>query len=225
MLYLAIIGDFIDSKSISPNERYNLQKELENSLHTVNQKYEQYLVSKFSITLGDEFQGLVKIETPIFHLLDDLYFSLVPYDIRFGLGIGEIFTDINPHQSIGADGPAYWHARHAIQYVHKYNDYGNTRIAIKTNDTSHTKFLNTLIAAADALKSNWRASQLEIFHTLLFENLYEEEFDQKAIGNLLKLSSSALSKRLKSSNLKVYLRLRNMTQDKIREFYTAKENI
>lgn len=225
MLYLAIIGDFINSKSLSSQKRYYVQKQLENTLQRLNQKYEQYLVSKFSITLGDEFQGLVKIETPVFHLLDDLYLSLASYEMRFGLGIGEIFTDINPEQSIGADGPAYWHARQAIQYVHKYNDYGNTQIAIKTSEDSHTKLLNTLLAAADALKSDWRASQLEIFHTLLFENLYEEEFDQKAIGNLLKLSPSALSKRLKSSNLKVYLRLRNMTQDKIREFYTTKENI
>lgn len=42
-----------------------------------------------------------------------------PYQVRFGIGVGKILTDINPELSIGADGPAYWHARKAINYIHQ----------------------------------------------------------------------------------------------------------
>ena len=37
-------------------------------------------------------------------------------------------TDIDPLQGIGADGPAYWNARAAINLVHQKKDYGNTQL-------------------------------------------------------------------------------------------------
>ncbi|TCD46368.1 DNA-binding protein [Streptococcus sp. X16XC17] len=213
MAYFAIIGDFVDSKSIK--ERYHVQKLLEKCLEDINHKYKDALVSKFSITLGDEFQGLFEIGAPLFHIIDDVIQILSPYTVRFGIGLGDIVTDINPELSIGADGPAYWHAREAIQFVHQKNDYGNTSIAIKVGDATKTSQLNALIAAGDAIKADWRASQQEVFSTMLSMNIYDESFDQQALGHALQLNASALSKRLKSSSIKVYLRLRQATLDLI----------
>lgn len=53
MNYFAVIGDIIDSKKI--NNRYQVQKTLETCLNDLNNEYQAVLVSKFSITLGDEF--------------------------------------------------------------------------------------------------------------------------------------------------------------------------
>lgn len=58
------------------------------------------------------------MDTPIFHLID-LINHHMDIPIRFGVGVGSILTDINPDISIGADGPAYWHAREAIRYIHQ----------------------------------------------------------------------------------------------------------
>ena len=69
--------------------------------------------------------------------------------------------------------------------------------------------INTLIASSEAIKSNWRASQEIILQELLKLSIYDEHFDQQILGKQLELSTSALSKRLKSSNIKVYLRTRN----------------
>ncbi len=215
MLYFAIIGDFVDSKSIQ--NRYQAQKILENALTKINHKYENIIVSKFSITLGDEFQGLLTIEAPIFHMVDDLCQALFPYEVRFGVGLGDIVTDINPELSIGADRPAYWHAREAIQFVHQKNDYGNTSLAIEVGNPTKTAQLNALISAGDAIKADWRASQQEVLTSLLEMNVYQEHFDQQALGEMLQLNASALSKRLKSSSIKVYLRLRQATLELILE--------
>ncbi|MFC3928897.1 SatD family protein [Streptococcus caprae] len=207
MTYFAIIGDIVDSKELSERRRH--QKELQDCLDVINQTYSSVIASKFSITLGDEFQGLLSLDAPIFHIIDIIRFSLPSINLRFGVGQGEILTEINPDLSIGADGPAYWLAREAITYVHQKNDYGNTQVCVRLADKEAQEIINSLISASEAIKSNWRESQASLLHALLDIGTYEEHFDQQELGNRVSLTSSALSKRLKSSNLKVYLRSRN----------------
>ncbi|HHH5066394.1 TPA: SatD family protein [Streptococcus pyogenes] len=84
----------------------------------------------------------------------------------------------------------------------------NATLALRTGHHNQDDVLNSLLAAGDAIKANWRASQWEIFDTLLDLGIYEEYFDQQRLGKQLSLSSSALSKRLKSSHVKIYLRTR-----------------
>ena len=111
-MYLALIADVIDSKMVQ--ERFDLQKQLEKALQTMNELFGEFLASNFTLTIGDEFQGLLKVDAPVFQMIDTLRSLLTPTQLRFGIGLGEILTDIDPLQSIGADGPAYWNARAAI---------------------------------------------------------------------------------------------------------------
>ena len=55
--YIAIIGDIKKSKKIK--EREIFQNQLNSILKKVNQLYSSSISSKFTITLGDEFQGLL----------------------------------------------------------------------------------------------------------------------------------------------------------------------
>lgn len=207
MNYFALIGDMIDSKKI--NNRHQVQERLTLCLHHLNTKYSNVLVSKLSITLGDEFQGLLSLDAPLFQIIDYINVAMQPYQIRFGLGLGTILTDINPEQSIGADGPAYWYARKALQYIHQKNDNGHTQIAVDFEGIDNVAVINTLIASSEAIKSNWRASQEMILQKLIENDIYHESFDQQGLASELGLTTSALSKRLKTSNIKVYLRTRN----------------
>lgn len=215
MAYLALIGDIIQSKQLS--QRSEVQEQLKICLNRLNEFFEPYIISNFSLTLGDEFQGLMKIDAPIFYLIDLINDQMRNIPMRYGIGVGEILTHINPEVSMGADGPAYWHAREAIKFVHQKNDYGTTQIAIRTGEIEDDILLNSLLSAGEAIKYNWRTSQLEVFHALLISDIYQEHFNQQQLGNLLGLSSSALSKRLKSSNLKIYLRSRHTTQQYIKQ--------
>ena len=186
MNYFALIGDIIDSKKI--DNRYQVQKTLESCLADLNNEFQTVLASKLSITLGDEFQGLLSLDAPLFQIIDRINLAMQPYQVRFGIGIGKILTDINPEQSIGAD--------------------GNTQIAVSFDDENQVSVVNTLIASSEAIKSDWRASQEIILKELLALGIYDEQFDQQMLAKRLELTTSALSKRLKSSNIKVYLRAR-----------------
>ena len=203
-MYLALIADVIDSKMVQ--ERFDLQKQLEKTLQTMNELFGEFLASSFTLTLGDEFQALLKVDAPVFQIIDTLRSELTPTQLRFGIGLGEIVTDIDPLQSIGADGPAYWNARAAINLVHQKNDYGNTQIYFSSGKEKQDFFVNALIASGEAIRSGWRGSQEEILLDLLKRCVYSENFSQQDLAQSLAINPSALSKRLKSSSIRVYLR-------------------
>lgn len=203
-MYLALIADVIDSKMVQ--ERFDLQKQLEKTLQTMNELFGEFIASNFTLTLGDEFQGLLKVDAPVFQMIDTLRSELTPTQLRFGIGLGEIVTAIDPLQSIGADGPAYWNARTAINLVHQKNDYGNTQIYFSSGKGNQDFFVNALIASGEAIRSGWRGSQEEILLDLLKRCVYSENFSQQDLAQSLEINPSALSKRLKSSSIRVYLR-------------------
>ena len=208
-MYLALIADVIDSKMVQ--ERFDLQKQLEITLQKINGLFADYLASCFTLTLGDEFQALLKVDAPVFQIIDTLRSELTPTQLRFGIGLGEIVTAIDPLQSVGADGPAYWNARAAINFVHQKNDYGSTQIYFSSGKENQDFFVNALIASGEAIRSGWRDSQEEILLNLLKRSVYSESFSQQDLAQSLAINPSALSKRLKSSSIRVYLRGRAAT--------------
>ena len=203
-MYLALIADVIDSKMVQ--ERLDLQKQVEKTLQKMNELFGDYLASRFTLTLGDEFQALLEVDAPVFQIVDTLRSELTSTQLRFGIGLGEIVTAIDPLQSIGADGPAYWNARAAINLVHQKNDYGNTQIYFSSGKENRDFFVKALIASGEAIRSGWRDSQEEILLNLLKRSVYSESFSQQDLAQSLAINPSALSKRLKSSSIRVYLR-------------------
>ena len=54
--YVAIIGDIIGSRQLP--DRAQIQLRLEKFLSHINVRFSKFVVAKFVITIGDEFQGL-----------------------------------------------------------------------------------------------------------------------------------------------------------------------
>ena len=113
--YIAIIGDIKKSKSIE--ERKKIQNKLNNILNEINKIFSNSISSNFTITLGDEFQGLLHSGEHVMDIIQYIKKEAYPTKIRFGVGIGTITTDINTMISIGADGPGYYKARESIEQL------------------------------------------------------------------------------------------------------------
>ncbi|MGJ0961539.1 SatD family protein [Faecalicoccus pleomorphus] len=107
--YVAIIGDIIDSKNIE--HRQEIQTKLLNTLNKSNSKYYKSIVSKFKITLGDEFGGLMRVNgdwTCI--IINELFFSKSNKDSIWSRSRKHYNTDSDdeylgngwPHLSFGA---------------------------------------------------------------------------------------------------------------------------
>ena len=156
--YIAIIGDIKNSKKII--NRKEVQDKLKKALDEVNTQYSSDISSNFTITLGDEFQGLLNKGENVMNIILKLEKVMYPVIIRFGIGIGEITTDINREISIGADGSAYYKARDAINYLKEVekkrkavvSDY---RIEIDWKNKIGTDLLNTVLSLATAIKYSW----------------------------------------------------------------------
>ncbi len=208
--YYAIIADLIGSKKIE--NRHAAQEQIKEALDYINQKYKKQIASKFSLTLGDEFQGLLTTGENIFQIIDEIDIKIPAYPCRFGIGLGTMATAINPEQSLGADGEAYWKAREAIEYVHNNDDYEMTRTHFCGLTDSEDLLVNDSLALSDGLKARWTEVQWGTFAKLIEENIYGSNFDQKRLAKKLSITEQALYRRLKLSQMKVYLRSRSNLQ-------------
>lgn len=61
----------------------------------VNEKYDRDIASKFTITLGDEFQGLLCNGKNIIKIIFEIENCMWPIDIRFGIGIEKLPQVLN----------------------------------------------------------------------------------------------------------------------------------
>ncbi len=216
--YLALIGDLKKSRHIT--QRADAQREIKQALEDISTAYPRLFASRLTLTLGDEFQALLRPEEEGWtRMLDDLETRLIRYPFRIGMGLGGISTAIDSSISIGADGEAFWHARDAISYVHA-NDAGgkvNTRL-IGLKDGWDDTF-NSLLEAADTIKCGWTALQDETFRGMIKRGIYSDSFEQKAFAQAIGISESSLTKRLYAGNIKFYIRLRKTVESGVRRLW------
>lgn len=176
--YIAIIGDIKKSKNIE--ERKKFQDKLNNILKEVNQTYSTSISSKFTITLGDEFQGLLNSGEHIMEIVQYIKKEIYPVKIRFGIGIGTITTDINSEISIGADGPGYYRARDSIENLkklEKMKERANTDIQIGIDGDNYLQeiSLNTMLKLMYIIENNWTEKQRKIINYILFKKVSQTE--------------------------------------------------
>lgn len=206
-MYFAIIGDIIDSRSLK--QRDAVQEKLEAVLKETSQRFHQQLASDFTITLGDEFQGLFQEGRGVLEAVDLIRIRMAPVDIRFGIGVGTMATRIHREKSLGADGPAYWNAREALKAIHKDNDYGRARVQLKApGATSLERLINENLRLMDYMESRWRDSQRDLVHHSIQHYGYDLSVKQTTLAETLSISTQALNQRVKSSGYYNYLRTR-----------------
>lgn len=200
--YIAIIGDLKNSKGIQ--KRWQIQEELKRVLDSINEKYSSHIESKFIITLGDEFQGLLCNGGSVIPIILEIERKMYPIKIRFGIGIGEITTKINPDMAIGADGPAYYAGRMAINHLkenEKKKQVGpsDIRVEIHSKKQEISMMINTILSLLTTIKSTWSNRQREIIW-----NILEHNDSQKNVGERLNIKQPTVQTALSSGKYYSY---------------------
>ncbi|OJF97006.1 SatD family protein [Alkalibacterium sp. 20] len=226
---VALIADIIASKKMK--ERAQTQQILSDILEVMNKRFSEQLESHLTITLGDEFQGIVKDLKTAFLLIDLITLELQlkthqhlgeEISLRWGIGVGELTTPIkNKEVSIGTDGPAYWFAREAIESVHEDDDYGLLNEKIKLNQ-SDDLFYNSIIRLQNTIRNQWTSTQKETVYHVLKASAYEDVNNQRVTDALQEglgkvFSPQTISKRIISTQIKQYIQSRQLLADKIEE--------
>ena len=200
--FVAIIGDMKDSRHLE--NRKEVQTHLQKILNQVNKKYEKDIASRFLITLGDEFQGLLYTGKDVLRIISEIRIQLYPVCLRFGIGFGKITTDIRAEMALGADGPCYYRAREAVEQLkerEKRNRPVPSDICLKMDekDRGTEVMLNTIFNLIYVIEKGWTIRQREIIWDMF---LYED--GQQNTARRLNISQPTVQKALAAGGYYTY---------------------
>ena len=200
--FVAVIGDMKDSRHLE--NRKEVQVRLQGILDRLNEKYKDEIVSRFLITLGDEFQGLLSSGKYILVMVNEIRMEMNPVRLRFGIGFGQITTDIRTEMALGADGPGYYRAREAVELLkerEKKNRSVLSELCLKMDETHRDKeiLLNTVFDLMYVVESGWTDRQREV----IWDMLLHGDGQQNTAGRL-GITQSTVQKTLAAGSYYTY---------------------
>lgn len=194
-----LMADIINSSGFS-----NLSKlaktfaELVEKCNIVNQ---EELISPLTITLGDEFQGIVRRECSIFKIITWLEENKWKADeeisLRYSVELGEIETEINTKIAHGMMGPALTEARESLILLKDEEDLLSIGGDIKDRELKQIQFNLYL---SHVRKWHWRDN-------VLISNLLELK-DYKLVAEKTNKNRSLVWKRNKTLGMDNYFKLK-----------------
>lgn len=188
MLYCAVIGDIIGSRKLP--DRNDAQNRFRAMADKANLQYNADIVSPLTVTIGDEFQVLLQSIQAAPVVIEQVKQEMAPIELVFGVGIGEIVTDINTQMAIGMDGPAFYFARQALGQAKKKKP----RI-IYRSDFVGMDMINSLqyfIESCSARRTNRQRQVLELLN---------QGFTQEEIAADLHIKQQSVSDIINASYL------------------------
>jgi hypothetical protein len=188
MKYVVITGDIINSRK----SQFNKEK-LESKIEHFNDVLKSDIISKFSVLKGDEVQGVIKYNKNIFFVIRRLTCCFKPYDIRFGVGIGEIDEIKSGFSSWELNGEAFYLARDAINEIkNKKKKDIEYRVVFKTENDELDQKINLFYSYVNEIIVKWKNDTLEILTNL------EKGSNHEEIARLLQCYPENKGKKLES---------------------------
>lgn len=141
------------------------------------------------------------------HILEIIKFiqrNMYPVAIRFGVGIGEISTDIDPDAAIGSDGPAYYAARAMIEDLRRKEEKYKTQAAdiqfsIYGENSFEIEQINILLALTTLIENKWKDEQ-----RITIWDMLENGGSQKECAIRLNTTQSTVARRLARGDYYLY---------------------
>lgn len=179
---IALIGDMVQSRALSANDRAKAQREFAGLVKLLNQRFRKSTASKFVVTIGDEFQGLLHTAEVIPELMWTVEADYAARQIRMGVGAGVLHTPIQS-SALNIDGPVLHEARAAITFARDKRILGGVFKGFGEHDAALTGYAQVL----RFMRSNWTDRQREVV------GLLREGLTQVEIADRLGVSKQAVS--------------------------------
>ena len=192
--YIAIIADMVGSRSVARSRRSALQEKFADLMDSLNRDYKKMIASRFVITLGDEFQGLLNAASPIPDLIWRLEQEFSRVEFRVGIGLGRLDTPIQKY-AINIDGPALHIARAAVEDAKRNKVLGGTFRGFGDLDD----VLNGIARLLWFQRSRWTVSQRTI------ANFIRRGMSQTQVAKRLRVTKQVVSKQVSASGCYDYM--------------------
>ena len=137
-------------------------------------------------------------------MVNEIRMEMYPVRLRFGIGFGQITTDIRTEMALGADGPGYYRAREAVELLkerEKKNRSVLSELCLKMDETHRDKeiLLNTVFDLMYVVESGWTDRQREVIWDMLFHG----DGQQNTAGRL-DITQSTVQKTLAAGSYYTY---------------------
>ena len=163
----------------------------------VNQQYEEMIVSPMTITLGDEFQGVVKNLSAGIKLIiafEEKGIELgLDFKMRYVLGQGAIDTPINKETAYGMMGPGLTETRKYLNAMKKTGKRFEFMI-----DEKEAEPISDLFFIYQFFVDSWNKKDLKVVSTFL------KLEDYKSVSTVLKKDPSSMWRRERNLGIKEY---------------------
>lgn len=132
--------------------------------------------------------------------------ELYPVKLRFGIGIGEISTEINQKAAIGADGPAFYAAREIINFLkneekHLKNQAPDIQIEYYNSKSIEIDEINIMLALIKVIEDSWTDKQRYTIWDMMLNGGSQEKCAKR-----MKTSQSTVARRLLDGKYLIYLK-------------------
>ncbi len=191
--FAALTADIIGSRKLK--DQGFSRNQIEKAISQLNTAREAFIVSKFCLLRGDEIQGVVFPPREAIVMVRYLRFYLRPVQIRVGIGIGDITTEIDKNNPWNMDGSSFHRAREALEKI-KPSRYPATFINSLEEDFDYN--LNVILALMDVISNRWTDGQWEAIHA------YEQMGTYQKASQVLKVRPQNVAKRCQSAHWKVF---------------------
>lgn len=204
--YLALIGDVVASRELE--DRAGVQRRLRGLLRTLSRELgapgegedplqgaagapvRRPLAAPLAVTAGDEIQGLLLRPEAAVDVLVRLADGLHPVRIAWGLGAGELETDLHGDVSL-LDGPCFHRARTALEGAAKDGAWARA-VGL---DPAVDRGLSALFRLMGAVREGWTDTQARYARAVRGRL-------QKEVAERFDVSPSVVSESLKAARFR-----------------------
>jgi len=201
-LYYVLMADVIDSRKL---DQQKLMTEFKNIVRLLNSQQHLNILSPMTITLGDEFQGVVndlQSAINIIIALEEMILSEeLEFKLRYTLIQGQIDTEINNKIAYEMLGEGLTTARERLQELK--NDKRRFYIGLK--DKKLADAINNTFFAFQGIVDDWTR-----LNDIYIASRFIHNIDYKQIAIEVNKEKSVIWKRKKSLKIEEYLALKNV---------------
>ncbi len=191
-MYFVLMGDIVGSSQKNGAE---LMTSFKSVIASANSHFSSQILSPLTITLGDEFQGVVQdlrsAVDIIFHIDRQLVATNLVFRIRFSLQYGAIETIVNTENAHGMLGEGLTKARKGLEELKQKK----VHYRLVTQHAGTDEMLNGLFRLYDSLYSDWSQNDRE------YLKCFFEKDDYKWVGEQLSKDPSTVWRKRNSLKL------------------------
>lgn len=185
--YAVLVGDIAKSRKV--RRRAHLQRRLDQVFEAAAETFGRSIVSGPAITLGDEYQAVFRTGEAAYRAALHFALELRPLKLHQGIGLGRISTSIDADSPGRMDGPAFHHARAAIERSRHHK----TWLTFEGLGQADDELVSATLELWGRVRDSWTERQREVVEAV------ERAPDQKTAARHLRVTPPTVTEVLQAA--------------------------